>query len=194
MIYLVNTKLMAIKSTKYLSNQFYIKNAITVEWVYNELFLSLCVFAFKFVDNKEDAEDIVQNVFLNLANKFDILKNFSDYYELKRYLYRAVKNGSLNLIYHKNIQKEKLITISKLYENDDIIEIQIIKDEILREVFTEIDNLPDKCRTTFIHSYIDGWSNNKIAEKLNVSINTVKTQKLIAKKRLRSVLNFKGKI
>ena len=184
---------MNLKITSANSESFNLKDPKTLDRLYQELFYSLYRFAYYFVASREDAEDIVQNIFYKFLKNPDILPLFNDYHEFKVYTYTAVKNNCINHIRQKKLRNEKLAEVIKLYEIDDAIDIQVIKDEILNVVFCEIDNLPEKCRRIFLHSYVDGWSNKMISEKYNISDNTVKTQKYRAKKQLRSILNFREK-
>lgn len=60
-------------------------------------------------------------------------------------------------------------------------------------IWKAIDDLPDKCREIFLMSKRDGFSNEEIAEELNISIKTVKNQKTKAFARLRESLSLSHK-
>ncbi len=60
--------------------------------------------------------------------------------------------------------------------------------EILWELFSKIEELPSECRKVFRMSYIDDMTNQEIADKLGISVNTVKSQKARAKNILKSSL------
>ena len=70
---------------------------------------------------------------------------------------------------------------------EDVSE-KIIRAEVVNELFKAIELLPAACREIFRLGYIEGLSNPKIAEVLDVSVNTVKTQKQRGIKILRNVL------
>ena len=59
---------------------------------------------------------------------------------------------------------------------------------VVAELFGAIDELPDKCKEIFKRSYVDGQEDKKIAEELDISLNTIKTQKQRAKSYLRGRL------
>ncbi len=62
---------------------------------------------------------------------------------------------------------------------------RMIEAEVLGEVYKALQKLPEGCRKVINLSYFEGLSNQEVADRLNVSINTVKTQKLRALKMLR---------
>ncbi len=156
------------------------------ETVYREYFAQLCYFCVKYVDNFEDAEGIVQDVFVKLWNRHeDIEINVS----LKAYLYRAVQNYALNFLKKKKI-KDKYIVINanlrnivydsgllKMEENEFRV---ILKHAILK--------LPEKRRKIFELSRFSGYKYSKIADELSISVKTVEAQMTKALKYLRIVL------
>ena len=80
-------------------------------------------------------------------------------------------------------------TISHESDSDDSnYLLDRIEVEILFEVFSKIDELPKECNKIFKLSYIENLSNQEIADKLGISVNTVKSQKSRAKQLLRESL------
>ena len=80
----------------------------------------------------------------------------------------------------RNVQPEQLVT--------DEGEEQLFPEEIYRRLLTMIDSLPPRQREVFL-MHMDGARNKEIAEKLNISVNTVKIQKKRALATLRQKLN-----
>lgn len=70
-----------------------------------------------------------------------------------------------------------------------MIELNIIRSEVLEIVYKAIESLPDSCQLIFKKTYLEGFSNMDVAEELNISINTVKTQKQRGMKALKAKLN-----
>ena len=64
----------------------------------------------------------------------------------------------------------------------------IVRSEIYREILDAVNSLPQKCSAVFKLAYLEHLDNHEIAEKLSISINTVKSQKNNAKKQLREQL------
>ena len=81
---------------------------------------------------------------------------------------------------YKNLNKEEL--------DEDYFLCQQIRADVVAELFDAIDELPDRCKEIFKRSYVDGQEERKIAEELNISLNTIKTQKQRAKSYLRGRL------
>ena len=75
----------------------------------------------------------------------------------------------------------------EVYEENSYL-LQRIESEIMEEIFSTIEKLPEECRKVFKLSYIDGMEVCKVAETLQISENTVKTQRLRARKFLKENL------
>jgi len=136
----------------------------------NQYHHKLCVYAFSLTKDHDLSEDIVQNVFLSIWKKKSDLK---DELVIKSYLYKSVYNEFID-----QYRKEKhLLSLEK--KHYDVLS-EITEDEgengmerLIKLVKKEIENLPPKCKQTFILSRQDGLTNIEIAEFLNVSIKSV---------------------
>ncbi|MNL34998.1 RNA polymerase sigma factor [compost metagenome] len=53
----------------------------------------------------------------------------------------------------------------------------MIQAEVIGELYAALNLLPERCRLIFKMGYLEGMKNHEIAEKLNISVNTIKTQK-----------------
>ena len=145
---------------------------------FESFYAPLCLFAQKYVDDEEAALDIVQDAFVYFWEKKKCIISVNS---AKSYLYKTVKNKSLN--YLRSCKKEKDAHLeyleSELYFRDNIIE-----EEAYQVIYNEIKILPPQSQRV-IELSLDGLKNNEIAEKLDISVNTVKTLKLRAFKTLR---------
>ncbi|MDR2811410.1 MAG: RNA polymerase sigma-70 factor [Tannerellaceae bacterium] len=161
------------------------------DWDFEKLYLSyfskMKSFAQEYVPSKQDAEDIVHDVFVNLWEK---KRTFTHHAELMAYLFTSVKNRSLNYLRHKIIeqnahnllQEEYTINLEALEAfNPDIFSEQ----DIEQTLYNVIQSLSERCRQIFIMSKIEGKKQKQIAAELNISIHTVETQMGIAYKKLR---------
>jgi len=151
-------------------------------------------FAQEYVIREEDAENIVQDVFLDLWEQNLLLLSHTN---LFAYLFTAVKNRCIDFLRHKTIVQK---TTDKL--QDDYMKALQIKFQSLEafdeQLFSEpdietviqnaIESLPQKCREIFILNKIEGKKQKIIAQELNISINTVESQMAIAYKKLKEVL------
>lgn len=153
--------------------------------IYLNFFAPLCVFAKKFVNDQE--EDLVNAVFINIWEK-DI--QFESQEHCRNYLYRSVRNTCIDFIRSRQaaLQRDyKYITESHNDIHQSIEEI-IIETEYWAEVYREILSLPKASSSIVKMSYFEGLNNQEIANKLNLSIQTVKNQKSKGIKLLRSAL------
>jgi RNA polymerase sigma-70 factor (ECF subfamily) len=126
--------------------------------------------ACKYLKNATLAEEIVNDVFLKLwedGNKITIETS------LKSYLYRAVINRSINLL-HKS-RKEAQNHVDLEFVKDEGYELKQMEENELRvKLFAAIAQLPDQCRKVFEMSRFEELKQQEIADKLGISIKTVK--------------------
>lgn len=147
----------------------------SLEVIFNEYYDRLVYFSLKIVDDKQDAEDAVQEAFVRYWNNRDNISQ--ELQAIRSYLYATVKNISLNMIRHRQVVKDfEQRTSSPASEN--MIINKIIQTEVLAKISKAMDTLPDACRRISWMGYIDGMKNLEIAKELGISVNTVKTQKL----------------
>lgn len=143
-------------------------------------------FAKEFVLFDEDAENVVQDVFLLLWEKREVL---DIKVSLTAYLFSLVKNKCIDYLRHQIVaeeyiqeQKAKIYALEQFNYNmssdEDI-------DAILKKA---INKLPEKCREIFVKSRIEGKKHREIATELNISVNTVENQMSIALKKMRAEL------
>lgn len=130
----------------------------------------LCVYAFTLTKDNDLSEDIVQNVFMAIWKKKSKLK---DDLVIKSYLYRSVYNEFIDQ-YRKEkpvlaLEKKHFDALSVIVEDEDENSLE----KLIKLVKKEIENLPPKCKQTFLLSKQDGLTNIEIAEFLNVSIKSV---------------------
>jgi len=153
-----------------------------MEGIFRAYYPRLCYFAFTMLDNKEMAEDMVQDVFLRLQGR---LKDFFAENALKSFLYLSVKNACLNQIKHKAVEEKHAETAHLSTSEDPVALSNLIRAEVYGEVHLALMGLPDGCKRVITLSFFEGMKNEEIARALDLSINTVKTQKKRALQLLR---------
>lgn len=141
---------------------------------YDRYYAALCTYVSKILPIPAAVEDLVQEVFISV---WEGKRIFSDEKELTNYLYRACYNNTL--LYIRNHQIHD-IALSKMLEaqkeEEDCIYALTVKEEIIRQLYQHINDLPPEQRRIILLR-IEGFTWEEIAEQLKVSINTVKTQK-----------------
>ncbi|HUX97367.1 MAG TPA: RNA polymerase sigma-70 factor [Bacteroidales bacterium] len=160
------------------------------EALYEQYYLYLCLIAEHIVKNPADAEEIVSDVFIKLWNirgKIEITTS------LKAYLIRAVYNTSFNHLEKLRLRNKINYGFSSsdyallVWDNNYPLG-QLYEKEILDILDKGIKDLPEACRQIFLLSRNDDMKYSDIACKLDISVNTVKTQMKIALARLRNIL------
>lgn len=157
-------------------------NTTAFSTLFKKYYEPLYQFAGRFVKDAQTAENIVQNAFVNLWTTRGHRHIKSN---LRSYLYTMVKNLSLNHLK----QEKNLLTIngrSNFQEKfDNSPEENVLRKEWHTAVHEAIDKLPEKCRLIYLMKRYDNLKYTEIAEILNISVNTVKTQ---MKRALKSLL------
>lgn len=168
-------------------------NEKSFELLFKEWYGKLCVFAMGYTRQKETAEDIVKDFFIQLwinREKLNIRNSLSGY------LFRSVQNSCINYL-----EREKYLSKTKSLEelnwlnlkisepfSDDYVSGILFAKELDNQISCEIEKLPDACREIFKLSRFEGLSHKAISSKLNISENTIKVQIYRALKKLRAVL------
>ncbi|MFA6946198.1 MAG: RNA polymerase sigma-70 factor [Pedobacter sp.] len=157
------------------------------EQLFKAYYSRLCYFSFQLIRDKVIAEDIVQEAFFKYWNHRDELA-LHNADAVKNFLYSTVRNASLNMIRHEKVVSGYLeLQDSEPIEDFNIIH-SIIRSEVLAELHMALETLPERCQRISKMGYLAGMKNSEIAEKLGVSVNTVKTQKKRGLQLLRLVL------
>jgi RNA polymerase sigma factor (sigma-70 family) len=164
--------------------------------VYNQYKLLVYNVALNYVQNCEDAEEITQDVFVQLHQS---LHKFEQKSTLKTWIYRITINKSLDFIKHKNSKKRFFIFGTK---SNSEIELQNIttfehpgilleNQENAAILYATINELTENQKTAFILSKLDGLSNPEIAAIMEVSISSVESLIFRAKSTLKEKLSNK---
>ena len=155
---------------------------------YRKYYRALVVYVLKMVSAQTQAEDVVQDVFLNLWRKKSLIE---DETKLRSYLYASVRNRALDYLKHKHVEQEYIdkvkenVAVFSLNENEEEF---LFTDEIFRRLFQHVEALPPRQRDLFL-KLIEGKRLREIANEMNVSIETVKTQKARGLNTLRKQMN-----
>lgn len=163
---------------------------ITAEILFKSYFGRLSYFAFQFVNDKDIANDLVQDAFVAYLDCKNDISNHPDV--IKGFLYKSVKNSSLNYLKRQKVQERYFsLRDEDIFENEKVLE-KMIEAEVIANLHKAILQLPKSCRNVFLLAYYEGLSNPQISEKLNISINTVRNHKQNGLKLLRSQLNLES--
>ncbi|MDO6518620.1 RNA polymerase sigma-70 factor [Zobellia uliginosa] len=161
------------------------------EILYNLYYQKLYLFAFSYTSSKEDAEEIVHDVFLKLWKKQDELSSISN---LTGYIYKMTRNGCLDFLRAKKnilaiesnmLQQQNLLNLHALSDDPSSA---IIEKELEAQIIREINKLPEKCRMVFIKSRLEGLQHKEIAHDMKISTKTIENHISKALKKIKGLL------
>lgn len=154
--------------------------------LYKTHVIDLLGVAMQKTNNRESAEELVQNSFVRLLEHRDRLEPDTS---IKAYLYVILKNQILNYYRHELVEhryiKNMLNTGSE--RGDSVMDI-IEARELEKKLEIEIANLPGKCRMVYVMRRKENMTNREISHILGISENTVEQHMRKAMNRLRSSL------
>lgn len=158
------------------------EDAFTV--IYERYHKLLYVLAYKYLKSSYASEDAVQQVFLKLWESRALL---TVNVNLRNYLYTMLKNHVLNEIRNHTSAIEKnyeVVQSSPEYEDELLAKIE--EKDMMSHFYRVIDHLPEQKRQVCLYKLKGNLSNQEIAEKMNISVPTVKTHYAQAIKILRT--------
>lgn len=153
------------------------------ESLYLQMWEPLFVFAMKRLQSEPDAEDVVQNVFAAIWTRRHSLRISTTF---KGYLFTAVKYQVLDRIEEMLERPSGIEVVSEsiLPEMDDVLNPMLAK-ELQAIADKEIDQLPEKMRQIYLLNLEEHLSISQIAERLQLSEQTVRNQLNTARNRLK---------
>ncbi len=158
---------------------------------YNKLFVRyysrLCCYVYRLLGEKEDAEDVVQDLFFTLwknRKKIAIGENVSGY------LYKMARNLALNHIRtqtnYKTVLENREEQLSYYEENP------LETEEFRMALYDCINLLPGRCKEVLLLHRVKGLKQKEIADQLSISVKTIKNQIWASLQRLKKCLEVKG--
>lgn len=160
------------------------RNKVVFDFIFHYYYSGLCAYSERFTNSRDAAEDIVQELFLNLWIKNQQLRINSS---LKNYLFISVKNRSIDYLKKEHRKAYKINRLAVDIESDENLSTFWFAEAELNEIVEKsLEKLPPRCREIFEMSRMDGMNNQDIATKLNLSKRTVELQISNALRHLRT--------
>lgn len=156
----------------------------TFRVLYEKYHHRLTYFASRLLPEGESAEDAVQEAFIKLWQKRTYFYRPD---AIKAFLYISVKNYCLNLCRHDQVARKYGHAVCKADMKEET-DGAVLESEVLEKVYRALQKLPNGCRQVIHLGYFQGLKNEDVANRLHVSVNTVKTQKKRGLHLLRAVL------
>ncbi len=154
-----------------------------------EHILRVCI---GFLHNREDAEDIAQDVFIELIRS---LENFRGEASISTWLYRIAVNKSLNFLQKRKRERlilslQELIGLKEPQSKQQPVQQLELKEQQLK-ISQAIDSLPENQRIAYTLVKYDDLSYQEVAEIMNISHSSVESLMFRAKSKLqKKLLNF----
>ena len=161
-------------------------NERAFDWLYLRYRNKLVFMANTRIRSKEQAEELVQDVFVNLWQKRNTL---IIHHTFSAYVFTAIKYKILDYISSLKIKDRYVQEMSKFSNHAlNVTELEIDFNELDYHLNKSMNDLPEKCREVFRLSRFENYTVNEIAEKLNVTPDTAKYHIAHALKKLRESL------
>ncbi|QKG79036.1 RNA polymerase sigma-70 factor [Tenuifilum thalassicum] len=158
------------------------------EQLFKSYYEPLCRYAYSFVLDADEAEEIVQEFFYQFWLK---RKKISIKFSMKSYMYRSIRNRCIRFLQHKKLEdmysSQNVLSLSADTPQDELDRNQL--NEVVQET---LKSLPSRIRRTFLLSRVNGLKYKEIAKLLSVSIKTVEADMGKALLELRTQLVRRG--
>ncbi len=168
------------------------EDAFAFKKLYFYFLAPLKSFAYSILGSKEQAEEIVSDLFVEIWSK---RKQLMEIENLKTYLYVSTRNNSIRRL--QQIQKSKTVSLNSLKIElatvDRNAEDILISNEVIKMVETVIEQLPPQCKLIFKLAKEDKLKYKEIAEILTISVKTIDNQLSTALKRIASAISISKK-
>jgi len=148
----------------------------SLEKLFRKLYPRMRNYANTIINSREDAEDIVQEVFLKLWNNRSELDETKS---IQTYLFVCTRNSCLNWLKHQKTKNDYARIMALVYlRNPDVLTPHeaLIAEDVEGDFYNVLDDLPAQCRRIFELNRFDGLKYHEIATRLDISIKTVETQ------------------
>lgn len=149
-------------------------NQIAFEMIFKTYYKLLCHYAHSFLNDKNEAEEVVQTTFIKIWEKKNELSVQSS---LKAYLYSMVRNGCLNVIKHEKVkQLHAKWHVQETERSRELVEEKVLSNDLESKIYLAMKALPEQCRLVFQLSRFEELKYQEIADQLQISVKTVENQ------------------
>lgn len=138
--------------------------------LFRKLYRPLCVHARTYLTSREEAEEVVQSVFIGFWEKRDTITIDSS---LSSYLYRSVRNHALNVLKHDAVKRRHAEYAVTAMQESDESQFMLETEELQRKISAALAKLPDQCGLVFRMSRYKEMKYAEIAQELGISVKTV---------------------
>ncbi len=162
------------------------------KYFFNSFYNSLLHYVTRFVKSEPVAEDIIADAFVVLWKK---KSEFNSIKSIGKFLYTVTKNASFGYLRHTKMvlrTSGEVAYFAELADKD--VAAKAMREDLIQLSLIASSNLPGKMKEVFEMLFIEGFTTSEVAERLNLSIHTVRAQKGNAVKKIREILIQQGLI
>ena len=170
-----------VKNISEIVNRAKKNDVLAIRFLYEAYAKEMLTLSFRITQNLEEAEDIIQEAFLTSFQRLKQLKKPEHYYG---WLKKIVINNSLKA----NQKKRTTASVDSLASLSEEKDQAWYKDISFEQIKRAINQLPDGCREVFTLYLLEDYKHREIAEILNISVSTSKSQYQYALKLLKREL------
>lgn len=155
-------------------------DTITIAELWNDLHIRLCRFICSRIPNQEDAEDILQNVFLRIHTG---LSDLRDKQKLESWVYQIARNSIID--YYRS--RKEPVELEDFPILDDY-PAENVPESLAPYIHEVIDSLPDDYRHALIRTEFEGISQKEYAAQNGLSISGAKSRIQRARQKVKDIM------
>ena len=154
------------------------------EQVYDRNYEALCLYANRLIHSMTESEDLVQEIFVRF---WELRRKGEVQVSVRAYLYRMVRNACIDRLRQKKITVVDVDVMADQLE--DFFQPESEEGAAIDRLLKAVNDLPEKCRQVFVGICVNEKKYKEMADEMQVSVNTIKTQLARSLKLLRETLS-----
>lgn len=162
-------------------------DVLSFDYIFKKYNKKVYYFALSYLKNKEEAEDVVQDVFMNLWKYRD---QINESFVFSKYLFKIAFNATCKKFRKQASDKKQLeVFLQNLTAEDNSYNTDIEYNNLLEIANILIEKLPARQKKIFLLSIFDQLTSEQIAKQINISKKTVENYLALARNSLRKSLS-----
>jgi RNA polymerase sigma factor (sigma-70 family) len=161
------------------------QDRVAQKWLYDRYAAKMFSVCRRYIPRREDAEDVLIEAFFKIFENINVFRSVGSF---EGWMRRIVVNEALMFL-----RKNKLLTVEPDAADLNTLEMSVsigVEQQLaVQDILKLLEKLPTGYRTIFNLYVIEGFKHQEIADMLHISINTSKSQLILAKEKLRKMMS-----